>query len=94
MTVYLLHFDKPIENHTSGYKRFVQHYLGLTDDLEHRLERHRQGNGARLPQVFHQRGISFILARTWDGGRDLERQLKNQKNSPARLCPICRKERS
>ena len=31
----------------------------------------------------------FVIARTWNGGRDLERRLKNRKNS-LRLCPICR----
>jgi hypothetical protein len=35
-------------------------------------------------------GIGFEVARTWDGDRRLERRLKNQRNAPARLCPICR----
>jgi hypothetical protein len=33
-------------------------------------------------------GISWRLARTWPGGRDVERSLKRQHNSP-RFCPIC-----
>jgi len=35
--------------------------------------------------------IGWTLARTWKGGRDLERRLKNRHNSP-KLCPICRGE--
>jgi hypothetical protein len=35
-------------------------------------------------------GIGFEVARTWDGDRRLERRLKNQRNAPARLCPIRR----
>jgi predicted GIY-YIG superfamily endonuclease len=87
--VYLLHFDRPIPNHTAGYDRWVRHYLGTAEDLEVRLDQHRKGNGARLPQVFAERGIGFILARTWEGDRELERKLKRQKHSN-RLCPICK----
>lgn len=81
--VYLLHFERPISPaHTT------QHYLGYADDLEQRLAEHRAGTGARLTQVAKERGIGFVLVRTWEGGRTRERQLKNQKNS-MRLCPIC-----
>lgn len=79
--VYLLHFDKP-------YKH-ARHYLGSTDNLEERLARHLAGNGARLVEVITQAGIGFVVARTWVGGRELERQLKRRKEGP-RLCPICR----
>lgn len=82
--VYLLHFDKP-------YKH-ARHYLGSTDDLPARLERHRAGNGARLIEVISAAGIGFVLARTWEGGRKLERRLKNWHNSPD-LCPICKAQR-
>lgn len=83
-TVYLIHFDRPLAH--------ARHYLGYTDNLIERLERHRQGNGARLMQVIKELGISWRLARTWDGERALERRLKNQKNGP-RLCPICRQRK-
>jgi hypothetical protein len=33
-------------------------------------------------------GIGFELARTWDGGRDVERRLKSWHKSRL-LCPIC-----
>lgn len=78
--VYLLHFARP-------YKH-ARHYLGTTTDVPQRLEQHRAGTGARLTQVVHLAGIGMVVARTWVGGRRLERQLKRRKNGP-RLCPIC-----
>jgi predicted GIY-YIG superfamily endonuclease len=80
MAVYLLHLDIPIAH--------AKHYLGSAEDLDARLARHRSGNGARLLEVAHERGIGFSLVRTWEGGRELERRLKRRKNAP-RLCPIC-----
>ncbi len=80
MTVYLIHFDEKLSH--------AQHYLGSTADLASRLDRHRKGQGARLMQVITELGIPWRVARTWDGDRALERELKRQKASP-RLCPIC-----
>ena len=85
MTVYLLHFDSPINP-----ARPCRHYIGSTKDLNQRLTDHRHGRGARLTAVAIERGISWKLAAVWDGGRQLERQLKRQKNAP-RMCPICAK---
>jgi len=81
--VYLLHFERKYQH--------AQHYLGWTSLLvEERMEQHRTGRGSRLMEVVTLSGIAFVLARTWGGGRAEERRLKNQKNAPARLCPICR----
>ncbi|HRJ42165.1 MAG TPA: hypothetical protein PL105_09795 [Caldilineaceae bacterium] len=83
MTVYLLHFAQPISPaHTA------RHYIGYTDDLDARLSEHRAGRGSRFCVVAAERGIEFVLARTWPGNRTKERQLKRQKMAP-RLCPIC-----
>lgn len=84
--VYLLHFKHPIAH--------AQHYLGWTNDLDERLRNHRKGNrrAGRLPQVFAERGIPFVLAEVWLGDRSLERQLKRRHKSP-RLCPICQAQR-
>ena len=90
-TVYLIHFDKAIGD-TSNPHGYAQHYLGYTDDLDTRLATHRHGNGARLMEVVSERGIGWQLVRTWEGDRNLERRLKNQKNAP-RLCPVCRQSR-
>lgn len=78
--IYLLHFDEP-------YKH-ARHYLGCTDNLANRLAQHASGHGARLVQVVTEAGIGFDLARTWEGGRQGERQLKRHKHGP-RHCPIC-----
>ena len=80
-TVYLLHFERPYHH--------AKHYLHVTSDLAGRLADHAAGRGARLMEVITAAGIGFTLARTWDGTRRLERQLKNRHNS-CRLCPICR----
>jgi hypothetical protein len=84
-TIYLLHFDRPIAaTHTA------QHYLGFTKYLPARALAHLRGRGSKLTQIAHQRGIGFVIARTWSGDRNYERTLKNRKEGP-RLCPICRK---
>ncbi|MFI6814737.1 hypothetical protein ACIBG7_20155 [Nonomuraea sp. NPDC050328] len=80
-TVYLLHFDRPY--------RHARHYIGWTaGDLERRLQQHRSGKGARLLEVITAAGISFAVARIWDGGRNLERSLK-RRGGASRCCPLC-----
>lgn len=84
--VYLLHFERRINpDHP------CQHYLGWAGDLDYRLYIHKNWPDARLLQVAKSRKIGFALARTWDGDRALERQLKSWKMGP-RLCPICQGE--
>lgn len=80
-TVYLLHF-------TERY-RHAGHYLGSINDLPARLAEHNQGRGARRLAVVKAAGISWQLARTWDGGREQEQKLKKRK-SGVRLCPLCK----
>lgn len=83
-TVYLLHFAEPI----APGRHTAQHYLGSAEDLAPRVNAHRHGNGARFTEVAHERGIPFVIARTWEGDRALERRLKRRKEGP-RLCPLC-----
>lgn len=78
--MYLLHFDQP-------YKH-ARHYTGWTNDLDARLAEHRAGRGARLMAVVEQAGIGWRLARTWDGPRARERQLK-RTGGASRRCPLC-----
>lgn len=82
--VYLLHFSDPI----APGRHTARHYLGFADDLGPRVNAHRHGHGARFTEVARERGLTFIVARTWDGDRKLERQLKRRKCGP-KLCPIC-----
>jgi hypothetical protein len=37
-------------------------------------------------------GIGFQLAATWPGDRAEERRRHRYRNSPRRLCPICREQ--
>jgi predicted GIY-YIG superfamily endonuclease len=85
MTVYILHFETKLHH--------AQHYLGFARDLDVRLMQHANGTGARLLKAVGEAGISWRVARTWDGGWGLERYLKRQKNGP-RLCPICQRKRN
>lgn len=87
--IYLLHFSKP-------YKH-AKHYLGYVDGdsykcIVDRLEKHRNGTGAKLTKVVSEAGIDLELVRFWcNVDRNFERSLKNRKNTP-RLCPICNKK--
>jgi predicted GIY-YIG superfamily endonuclease len=94
MTVYLLHFSTPLDRGTSknGTALKCGHYIGWTNDLIARILDHLEGKAARLTQVCVERGITFTLARQWEGAsRTFERKLKNAKMGP-RLCPICNPE--
>jgi predicted GIY-YIG superfamily endonuclease len=80
-TVYLLHFSQRY--------RHAGHYLGSSHNLTKRLQEHATGRGARLLEVVHAAGISWVLARTWEGGRERERRLKKQAGA-SRFCPLCK----
>ncbi|SRR5579884_1467213 len=81
MAVYVLHFASP-------YKQ-ARHYLGYAKCVERRVQAHRQGSSVPLMRAVHDAGISFTVARVWENGdKALERQLRNQHNTP-RLCPLC-----
>lgn len=88
MCVYLLHFTRRISDHHT-----TQHYIGYTQDLAGRLAEHRAGAGSRLCEVAKERGIDFVLVRTWQGDRGKERELKRRKAGP-RLCPLCNGDHS
>ncbi len=48
---------------------------------------HEGGSGANLVRVIVAAGIDFELARTWNGTRARERQLKTQGGA-SRFCPL------
>lgn len=79
-TIYLLHFMRPF-----GHAR---HYLGWSDNLSARLDRHASGNGARLLAAAYAVGVRWRLARVWEGPRARERQIKRQ-GGLSRSCPLC-----
>jgi len=86
-TTYLICLDAKLgSNHPRGA---AGHYLGSTTrNVAVRLAEHRAGVGAKMLAAAVERGIGFDVVRTWDGGREVERRLKRQRNSP-RLCPTC-----
>jgi hypothetical protein len=88
--VYLIHFAQSIGNPASPRGQ-AGHYLGVALDgnVGRRLAVHRAGTGAAIMRAVVEQGVPFLVARTWIGGRQLERQLKRQHNA-SRLCPACR----
>jgi predicted GIY-YIG superfamily endonuclease len=80
VTIYLLHFDRP-------YKGKMRHYLGFTSDLDNRLMNHRCGTACVTTKRAFDRGIGFVLARTWLAPVRMERAIKS--HGVVRSCPIC-----
>ena len=78
--IYMLHFHQPY--------RHARHYVGWTEDLLHRLDRHARGTGARLIAVIAHAGIGFSLVRICEGTRTTERAIKNAGGA-VRYCPVC-----
>lgn len=87
-STYILHFNEPLSPSTA------QHYVGWTVDLDGRLQRHRAGNGGRLPAVFKERGIDFVVGRVWTfqtrkEARHQEWLLKHVVKQAKRFCAVC-----
>ena len=82
--VYLIHLEKPLKH--------ARHYLGFSEDLQGRVQQHRNGRGATFMKAITKEGISWHVSRIWDGDRELERILKNQHNA-SHLCPTCIQKR-
>jgi len=78
--IYMLHFHQPYQH--------AKHYVGWTEDLLHRLDRHANGTGARLVEVIWDAGIGFTLVRICEGTRSTERLIKNAGGA-VRYCPAC-----
>jgi predicted GIY-YIG superfamily endonuclease len=84
--VYLVHLQTRLgSSHARGS---AGHYVGTTKDLDRRLATHREGKGAKILAAANRQGIAYDVVRTWPGGREVERQLKRQRNAP-RMCPRC-----
>jgi hypothetical protein len=82
--VYLIHFDKPLCH--------ARHYLGFSEDLPGRIQKHRNGQSAAFMKAISKQGISWHVLRIWDGDRTFERMLKDQHNA-SHLCPTCIQEK-
>jgi hypothetical protein len=89
-TVYLLCFrnadgSKAWFGHAGHY---TGHAKGGARGLARRLARHEAGHGAVLLAHVRAAGLTWELARTWEGTRARERQLKRQGGA-SRRCPLC-----
>lgn len=103
--VYIIHLSSPLGQSQSDesrslhglgarsrpYTAHVQHYIGCTHDLYDRVQRHRNGNGARLLQYANRQNIPWRVVAWREGYREEEIQVKKQKNSK-RFCPLCSKK--
>lgn len=85
--LYLYHFDEPLAH--------ASHYLGSTDNVLARLQRHRAGHGARLTQVLTELGRTWKLAATYEikpsaplTTKEIERLAKGRHNA-RQHCPLC-----
>jgi predicted GIY-YIG superfamily endonuclease len=79
--VYLLHFER-------CYRARCRHYVGWTQDLENRIRKHREGTAKSVTtKRAYDQGIGFVVARTWVGSPELERQIKAR--GPSNYCPLC-----
>lgn len=87
-TLYLLHFSEPYPNGSQP-----QHYLGSAKNLDHRLGEHERGAAAALTRAARSIGITWTLARTWEGDYALEVKLK-RRGGARRICPICQQAQS
>lgn len=90
-TIYVLHFSPayvaPIG--TTGRVKRAGHYIGSTAGrVEARLAEHLSGRGSPLVKAALAQGCEVVLAATFPGGRDEERQLKASHHRE-RWCPIC-----
>lgn len=80
-TIYLLHFDRPLAH--------ARHYIGWTEDLERRLEKHARDGGAAIVRAAINEGIGIVLAATFVGTKRDEGRLKD-RGGARRICPVCR----
>jgi len=82
--VYLIHFDQPYK-HAKHYLGYVN---GKKENVEKRLDQHKNGTGARLMEVVVNAGITFSVSRIFENvDRSFERRLKQR--GKGRICPAC-----
>lgn len=83
--LYILHFDVPLHH--------AAHYVGVTADLEKRLEKHRSGRGAKILKAVQSLGGTWRLATVYEIAeiKDMYRVEKKVKDSHGGrpYCTIC-----
>lgn len=84
--IYIMHFSRPYYH--------ARHYIGSSPDPVARVREHLSGRGSPLVRAVVNAGIAvhaWVIRR--QGGRRLERHIKNQKHSE-RFCPLCSSTKS
>lgn len=77
--VYILELAAPLGNERHSARFYIGWTAGTVED---RLKEHRVGRGAAFTRAANERGITYKVVATFPGGRDLERKMKRQKNTP------------
>lgn len=91
MSVYLLHFSRPLHH--------ARHYIGFSTNpalmalrtLSHRTGKYPSGKARAMPRILSAAaaaGITFEVVRTWGAAdRGFERRLKRRSGGIRRVCP-------
>lgn len=90
MAVYILEFERPL----GSARHQARYYIGFCEDsrFNARMRHHAKGTGAKITAAAAAQGIGFRVVALFEGkGRDYERYLKRQKNTP-RLVEQWRKQ--
>jgi predicted GIY-YIG superfamily endonuclease len=67
--------------------------VGWSRQLDRRLAHHAAGTGANFLRVVREAGLTWTLARVWEGqDRAFERKLKDTHRVRI-YCPLCAKEK-
>ncbi len=65
------------------------HYIGFTTNLDERIEDHIRRTKADLLEVLTRAGVEWKIARTWNGDRNFEKWLIENKKGADWFCPVC-----
>jgi hypothetical protein len=88
-TVYLLHFDRAFGAGPAPLGQ-ARHYIGWAERgrLLERVSEQGTAAGSVLMRHVAAAGITWDIARLWEGGRAEERRIK-RRGGASRLCPMC-----
>ncbi|MDX2138360.1 MAG: GIY-YIG nuclease family protein [Chloroflexota bacterium] len=75
--VYILKLERPL----GTARHSAQYYVGWSKNLNARLRFHRQGRGAAFTKAAVDQGIRIEVVWSAPGTRQLERWIKNRKNT-------------
>ena len=78
--VYIIHLDNPLSH--------AGHYIGYTDNLPARIQRHASGRGSPMLHAATVAGITWRVVRVLRGDKVLERELKSRHGARV-FCPVC-----